>query len=338
MRRCSSMRRPGSRVRSRGPRPSSRTCAGSPPSAVSATCAGTAGCASPTSSSTSSRSAGCAGTPSSPGRCGPRWCASSARSTRRSATAWGRAAVPTMRATRSSPPRRRSAATASTSGGRAPRGSSPSSPPPPPPARSRAVPPTPAEPEPGGVGWAITATGTVTLDDVTTPLGRGTEQQGGSAVYFSLAAAPFAPVHLVGVVGRDGEARLRQTAGGAGVDLAGLEVSGEPTFRWRATHDFERWVTACEHSDEGAYASWRPRFGPAAAAAEVLFLGSMPPASQLEAVAQSRARVIGADSMTVYIGGPERDRVVAVVEAADVLFLNRAELAALTGRPAADWR
>jgi sugar/nucleoside kinase (ribokinase family) len=188
------------------------------------------------------------------------------------------------------------------------------------------------------VGWAITATGTVTLDDVTTPLGRGTEQQGGSAVYFSLAAAPFAPVHLVGVVGRDGEARLRQTAGSAGVDLAGLEVSGEPTFRWRATHDFERWVTACEHSDEGAYASWRPRFGPAAAAAEVLFLGSMPPASQLEAVAQSRARVIGADSMTVYIGGPERDRVVKVAESADVLFLNRTELAALAGRPLGEWR
>jgi sugar/nucleoside kinase (ribokinase family) len=188
------------------------------------------------------------------------------------------------------------------------------------------------------VAWTITATGTVTIDDVTTPLGHSTDQQGGSAVYFSLAAAPFAPVHLVGVVGRDGEVRLRRTAGGAGVDLDGLEVSVEPTFRWRATHDFERWVTACEQAEEGAYASWRPRFGAAAAAAEVLFLGSMPPASQLEALAQSRARVVGADSMTVYIGGSERDRVVEVVESADVLFLNRAELATLAGRPAGEWR
>jgi sugar/nucleoside kinase (ribokinase family) len=188
------------------------------------------------------------------------------------------------------------------------------------------------------VAWAITATGTVTIDDVTTPAGRATDLQGGSAVYFSLAAAPFAPVRIVGVVGRDGEARLREIAGGAGVDLDGLEVSGEPTFRWRAIHDFERWVTACEHAEAGAYASWRPRLDGIAAAAEVLFLGSMPPASQLEALAQSGARVVGADSMTVYIGGPERDRVVKVAESADVLFLNRTELAALSDRPAAEWR
>ena len=187
------------------------------------------------------------------------------------------------------------------------------------------------------MAWPITATGTVTIDDVTTPHGRSTEQQGGSAVYFSLAAAPFALVHLVGIVGRDGEERLRRTAALAGVELDGLEVSGRPTFRWRATHDFERWVTACEEADEGAYRSWRPRLRGAAADAEVLFLGSMPPASQLEALSQSRARVVGADSMTVYIGS-QRERVVSVVEAADVLFLNRAELAALTGRPADEWR
>ncbi|HEX3606368.1 MAG TPA: PfkB family carbohydrate kinase [Candidatus Dormibacteraeota bacterium] len=188
------------------------------------------------------------------------------------------------------------------------------------------------------MAWAITATGTVTIDDVTTPVGRSREQEGGSALYFSLAAAPFAPVHLVGVVGGDGEARLRRTAAAAGVDLAGLEVSPAPTFRWRATHDFERWVTACEHAEEGAYASWRPRLEGAAARAEVLFLGSMPPAAQLEALAGSSARLVGADSMTVYIGGAERDRVLEVVERADVLFLNRAELAGLSGLEADRWR
>jgi sugar/nucleoside kinase (ribokinase family) len=41
--------------------------------------------------------------------------------------------------------------------------------------------------------------------------------------------------------------------------------------------------------------------------------------------------------MTVYIGA-QRERVTSVVEAADVLFLNRTELAALSDRPAEQWR
>jgi sugar/nucleoside kinase (ribokinase family) len=187
------------------------------------------------------------------------------------------------------------------------------------------------------VTWTIASAGTVTVDDVTTPHGRRTGQQGGSAVYFALAAVPFAPVRLVGVVGRDGEARIRSLVAGTGIDLGGLEVSEAPTFRWKATHDFERWVTACEQAEEGAYAGWRPRLDPAAAAAEVLFLGSMPPSTQLDALRQSGAGLVGADSMTVYIRS-QRSAVAEVVAGADVLFLNRAELAGLSGMPEAAWR
>jgi hypothetical protein len=50
---------------------------------------------------------------------------------------------------------------------------------------------------------SLTVVGSVALDTVETPMGTNVEGLGGSAVYFSLAAQHFSPVHLVGVVGED---------------------------------------------------------------------------------------------------------------------------------------
>jgi sugar/nucleoside kinase (ribokinase family) len=186
------------------------------------------------------------------------------------------------------------------------------------------------------VAWDIAVAGTVTLDDVVTPAGAVSGQQGGSAVYFALAASRYASVHAVGTVGGDGLASLRSTVEGCDVSIDGVEVAQVPTMHWWARHDFESWVTADECTEPGAYACWQPLLGTAAAAAPVLFVGSMRPDLQVATLRQSRARLIGSDSMTVYIGSCGND-VRAVAEASDILFLNRSELAALTGLAAGDW-
>jgi sugar/nucleoside kinase (ribokinase family) len=186
------------------------------------------------------------------------------------------------------------------------------------------------------VAWDIAVAGTVTLDDVVTPAGSASAQQGGSAVYFSLAASRYAPVRCCGVVGSDGVGSLRDTVAGCDVSLDGVSISPLETMRWWARHDFERWVTAEERTAQGAYESWEPLLPPAAAAAHVLFIGSMRPDLQLCALEQSDARLIGSDSMTVYIGSQAAD-VHAVAEASDILFLNRSELSALTGLPSDAW-
>jgi sugar/nucleoside kinase (ribokinase family) len=186
------------------------------------------------------------------------------------------------------------------------------------------------------VAWEIAVAGTVTLDDVTTPHGHRSGQQGGSAVYFALAASRFGRVHLAGSVGKDGTRLLKDTLAGCDVDASGVERSPAPTMHWWARHDFDHWVTADERTEQGAYERWHPRLTAAAADAPVFFVGSMRPALQVEALRQSRARLVGSDSMGVYIGSRSRD-VRAVAEASDVLFLNRSELAGLTGLPADDW-
>lgn len=186
------------------------------------------------------------------------------------------------------------------------------------------------------MGWDIAVAGTVTLDDVVTPEGSESSQQGGSAVYFALAASRYARVHAVGVVGADGLDSLRGTVEGCDVSIEGVVQSEQPTMHWWARHDFVRWVTAEERTEQGAYESWQPTLPAAAADAPVLFAGSMRPDLQLSVLRQSRARLIGSDSMTVYIGS-RGDDVREVAESSDILFLNRSELAALTGAPGDDW-
>jgi sugar/nucleoside kinase (ribokinase family) len=187
------------------------------------------------------------------------------------------------------------------------------------------------------VAWDIAVAGTVHLDEITTPAGHRTDQLGGSAVYFALAAARFATVHLNAIVGSDSAAPFAELLDNAGVRREGLMVSDAPTFRWHARHDFQQWVAVDTSSEEGCDPLWRPALGEAAAAAPVLFLASMRPALQGLVLSQSRARMIGADSMTEYTG-PQRDAVRELVQGCDVLFLNESELASLTGTPITTWR
>jgi sugar/nucleoside kinase (ribokinase family) len=100
-------------------------------------------------------------------------------------------------------------------------------------------------------------------------------------------------------------------------------------------HDFERWATSRESSEPGCDPEWQPVLTERSRRAEVFFVGSMDPSLQRAVIDQSAARVIGADSMTVFIDSQPAE-VRAVIERVDVLFLTEVELAALTGNR--DWR
>ncbi len=185
--------------------------------------------------------------------------------------------------------------------------------------------------------WELSVAGTLHLNDITTPHGRRPRIHGGSAVYFSLAAARHAVVNLCGIVGSDAADEFRDLLHDRNIDLGSLVVSQTPTFHWHAVHDYDRWVAREGESTPGCDDEWQPVLVERAAAAPVLFLGSLSPHLQLSVARQSRAHLVGSDSMTSWV---ERDRgaVEAVVEASDVLFLNRTELAVLVPEHAGDWR
>jgi sugar/nucleoside kinase (ribokinase family) len=184
------------------------------------------------------------------------------------------------------------------------------------------------------VTWDVSVAGTFHRDDITTPHGRR-RSLGGSAVFFALAAARYAPVHVNGIAGRDTADMYAAMLRAESIDLSGLAVSDGPTFVWHAVHDFESWVTSSEWAEPGCDAEWLPDLDAASRASPVLFLASMDPLLQQAVLAQSRARLIAADSMTVFMR-EDRTSVRSVVEAADILFLNTEEVAMLAGR--SNWR
>lgn len=85
---------------------------------------------------------------------------------------------------------------------------------------------------------SLLVTGSIALDSVETPHGRVENVLGGSCIYFSLAAALFAPVRLVGVVGEDFDHGLLDPLHAKGIDTAGVERrTGSRTFRWSGKYE-----------------------------------------------------------------------------------------------------
>ena len=80
---------------------------------------------------------------------------------------------------------------------------------------------------------SLLITGSIGIDTVETPYGKVTDVIGGTAIYSSLAAVPYGPVRLVGVVGEDFPEDALAPLQAREIDLAGLERrAGSKAFRW----------------------------------------------------------------------------------------------------------
>ena len=165
--------------------------------------------------------------------------------------------------------------------------------------------------------------------------GRITDELGGSALYFSLAACRLAPVTVVAPVGRDAEARVRDALSDRpGIDLSGLTVLDAPTYRWFADAEAGRNVDL--GSQDSIYDVWPPRLP--AGFRGWAFVGSMRPDRQREAAEQlAGCGLLAADAMRSYVeSAPQAAR--DVLRLADWYFCNQEEFTALGGRDPEEFR
>ena len=179
----------------------------------------------------------------------------------------------------------------------------------------------------------ILVVGSVAYDTVRTPFGAATEVLGGSAAYFSVAAAFFTDVRLVAVVGEDFAEEYLQLLRERRVDLEGLSRVPGRTFRWRGEYGFDLNEAKTLETHLNVFATFRPRIPPAYRESEIVFLANIDPDLQREVLGQVAApRLVAADTMNFWImGKPESLR--ETLKQVHTLLINDAEARMLAGEP-----
>jgi sugar/nucleoside kinase (ribokinase family) len=173
--------------------------------------------------------------------------------------------------------------------------------------------------------------GSVAIDSVRTPLGEAEEALGGAATYSSVAASFFAPVDLVGVVGKDFPQEHLQFLRERGINLDGLQVQDGATFRWKGYYDYDINQAHTLDTQLNVFEQFRPSIPESYQNAEYVFLANIDPDLQLEVLDQVRSpKLTFCDTMNFWIEG-KRDRLLEVLKRVDVIFMNDAEARELCG-------
>jgi sugar/nucleoside kinase (ribokinase family) len=150
---------------------------------------------------------------------------------------------------------------------------------------------------------SLLVTGSIGIDYVSTPAGHADHVIGGSAVYFSWAAAAFTQVRLVAVVGEDFPPEFEKAFDNPNIDIAGLERrKGSKTFRWTGTYDPTMNEATTLAVDLNVLVEAPPRVPPQFQDSKVVFLAATHPKLQLDLLGQVKAPKLSiADTRDLWI-------------------------------------
>jgi sugar/nucleoside kinase (ribokinase family) len=174
--------------------------------------------------------------------------------------------------------------------------------------------------------------GTLAYDSIHTPLERRDNVLGGSAVYCGLAAAPFGPLELAGVIGDDFEQRHLEELNGRGIGTRAVSrQAGGKTFRWAGRYEADWNTRTTLSTDLNVLVGYRPHLPSELRSARYVFLANAEPRVQLELLSQCpRRHFTLADTMNLWIQSA-RAELLQVLKQVDGLVLNDEEARLLTG-------
>jgi sugar/nucleoside kinase (ribokinase family) len=149
---------------------------------------------------------------------------------------------------------------------------------------------------------SILVVGTVAFDSIETPSGSAERVLGGSASYFAMGASFFAPVRIVGVIGKDFPQEYLDLFTRRGIDLQGLKKESGDTFHWRGRYHEDLNVRDTVELHLNVLNGFVPNLPESYRDAEYVFLGNIDPEMQLEVLSQLRCfRLVACDTMDHWI-------------------------------------
>jgi sugar/nucleoside kinase (ribokinase family) len=178
---------------------------------------------------------------------------------------------------------------------------------------------------------SILVVGTVAFDSIETPSGSAERVLGGSASYFAMGASFFAPVRIVGVIGKDFPEEHLDLFARRGIDLQGLKRESGETFHWRGRYHEDLNVRDTLELHLNVLSGFIPRLPESYRDADYVFLGNIDPEMQLEVLSQLRCfRLVACDTMDHWINAsPQPLR--KVLGKIETLVVNDSEARLLSG-------
>jgi len=173
--------------------------------------------------------------------------------------------------------------------------------------------------------------GTLAYDTIETQAEKRVDVLGGSAMFFSVAAAAFRPVQLVAVVGKDFRPADLEMLKKRGIDTSGVEHAEGRTFRWSGRYEAD-WNT--RHTIEtqlNVFEKFDPKIPAAMRLSKYLFLANASPVVQAKALDQVEHPAFTVlDTMNLWIE-IMRPELMALLRRVDGVVLNDEEARMLTG-------
>lgn len=178
---------------------------------------------------------------------------------------------------------------------------------------------------------SILTVGSVAFDTIQTPAGRAESVLGGSGNYFSIAAAFYCPVEVVGVVGEDFPKSHLNWLSTRGIDVSGIQVAHGKTFHWVGSYDQNLNEAKTLSTALNVFEHFDPKLSDKHRDVPYLFLANIDPVLQHSVLDQVKApKLVACDSMNFWITG-KPDEVRTLLRRVDILSVNEGEAYLLSG-------
>ncbi len=150
---------------------------------------------------------------------------------------------------------------------------------------------------------SLLVVGSVAYDDIDGPFGFHKNLLGGSASFIARAASYFTKnVSIVAVVGDDFEQRHLDELSALGVNTTGVERTKGETFHWTGRYAPDLATRETLETRLGVFEHFQPKLHDVHKDAQLVLLGNIDPALQIDVLRQVRApTLVAADTMNLWI-------------------------------------
>jgi len=173
--------------------------------------------------------------------------------------------------------------------------------------------------------------GSIAFDTVETPFERKERIVGGSCSYASLAASYFTDTKIVSVAGKDFPKEMIEVFNQKGIDTRGLILTKGKTFFWEGHYGEDPNQRTTLKTEINVFKDFKPDLLPEYRKADIVFLGTIDPALQLEVLQQVESpKITAMDTINLYID-QRYESLLEVIKKIDIFFGNDEEIKKITG-------